>query len=72
MVALPSESLERLYEQETALGLRILRRILHAISSRLRFTRIRRVARRYGKHVQAIRALLDQVAESLPVTSPLH
>ncbi len=72
VVALPSSTLEQLYEQEPALGVRILRRILHAISSRLRFTRIRLVARRYGEQIQAIRAILDQAAESLPVTSPLH
>lgn len=72
VVALPSDSLERLFEQEPALGVRILRRLLQTISSRLRFTRIRLVARHYGKQVQAIRALLDQAAESLPVTSPLH
>ena len=37
VVALPSQTLEKLYEQEPELGVRILRRILHAISSRLRF-----------------------------------
>ena len=72
VVALPSDSLEQLYEQEPALGVQILRRILHAISSRLRSTRIRLVARRYGDQVEAIRTILDQAAESLPVTSPLH
>lgn len=72
VVALPSDSLERLCEQEPALGVRILQRVLQTISSRLRFTRVRLLARRYGTQLQAIRALLDQAAETLPVTSPLH
>jgi CRP-like cAMP-binding protein/1-acyl-sn-glycerol-3-phosphate acyltransferase len=72
VVALPGDSLEKLCDQEPEFGLRVLRRILQAISSRLRFTRVRLVARRYGEEVMAMRTLLDQAAESLPVTSPLH
>lgn len=72
VVALPGQTLEKLCEQEPAVGVRVLRGILHAISSRLRLSRIRLVARRYGEQVQAIRTLLDQAAETLPVTSPLH
>jgi CRP-like cAMP-binding protein/1-acyl-sn-glycerol-3-phosphate acyltransferase len=72
VVALPSQPLEKLCEQEPDFGLRIMRRVLHAISSRLRFTRVRLVARRYGEEAQAMRTILDQAAESLPVTSPLH
>jgi hypothetical protein len=71
-VALPSNTLEKLCEQEPTLGVQIMRRILHAIGSRLRFTRVRLVARRYGEHIQAMRTILDQAAESLPVTSPLY
>ena len=72
VVALPSDTLQRLCEQEPEIGVRIMRRVLHAISSRLRFNRVRLVARRYGEEVRAIRTLLDQAAESLPVSSPLH
>ena len=72
VVALPSDALERLCEQEPAFGIQVMRRVLQAISSRLRLTRVRLVARRYGEEVLAIRTLLDQAAESLPVTSPLH
>ncbi len=71
-VALPSDSLEKLCDQEPALGLQIMRRILQAIGSRLRFTRVRMVAQRYGAQIQAMRTIIDQAAESLPVTSPLH
>ncbi|MCP5298176.1 MAG: cyclic nucleotide-binding domain-containing protein [Chromatiaceae bacterium] len=72
VVAMPSNTLEHLCEQKPELGVQILRRVLRAISSRLRFTRIRMVARRYGEQVQAMRAILDQAAESLPVSSALH
>lgn len=72
VVALPSNALERFFEQEPAFGVRVMRRILQAIGSRLRFTRVRLVARRYGEEATAMRALLAQAAESLPVSSPLH
>lgn len=49
-----------------------MRRVLHAIGSRVRFTRVRMVAQRYGTQTQAMRTLLDQAAETLPVSSPLH
>jgi CRP-like cAMP-binding protein/1-acyl-sn-glycerol-3-phosphate acyltransferase len=72
VVALPSDTLERMYEQEPVFGVRVMRRVLQLISSRLRYTRVRLVARRYGEEVVAMRAILDQAAESLSVTSPLH
>jgi len=72
VVALPSDTLERIFDQEPVFGVQIMRHVLQAISSRLRFTRVRLVARRYGEEVMAMRTLLDQAAESLPVTSPLH
>lgn len=72
VVALPSNTLERLCAQEPAFGVSVMRRVLQAISSRLRFTRVRLVAQRYGQEVLAMRTILDQAAESLPVSSPLH
>lgn len=72
VVALPSNALEKLCEQEPALGVQIMRRILQAIGSRLRFTRVRMVAQRYGAQIQAMLTILDQAAESLPISSPLH
>jgi CRP-like cAMP-binding protein len=72
VVALPGDTLHQLCEQEPGFGVRIMRRVLQAISSRLRFTRVRLVARRYGEAAHAMRTILDQAAESLPVSSPLH
>lgn len=72
VVALPGDTLHKLCDQDPAVGVIIMRRVLRAISSRLRFTRVRLVARRYGEEVLAMRSILDQAAESLPVSSPLH
>jgi CRP-like cAMP-binding protein len=72
VAALPGDALHKLCDQDPAVGVIIMRRVLRAIASRLRFTRVRLVARRYGEEVLAMRSILDQAAESLPVTSPLH
>lgn len=72
VVALPGDTLQRLCDQEPQFGAMLLRRVLQTIGSRLRFTRVRLVARRYGEEARAIRALIDQSAESLPVTSALY
>ena len=53
-------------------GVQVMQRLLLVLGSRLRAARIRLVARRYEDEVVAVEALLDQVAERLPVTSPLH
>lgn len=71
-IALPGDALQKLCEQEPEFGVTIFRRVLQTIGSRLRFTRVRLVARRYGEEVQAIRAIIDQSAESLPVSSVLY
>ena len=72
VVAIPGETLQRLCEQQPQVGVRIMQRVLQIIRSRLRFTRVRLVAIRYDTEVKAMRVILDQAAETLPVTSPLH
>src|SRR3712207_2252818 len=49
-----------------------MRRVLWLIGNHLRMTRTRLVAARYGNVPQTVRALLDQNAATLSVTSPLH
>jgi hypothetical protein len=49
-----------------------MRRVLWLIGNHLRMTRTRLVAARYGSVPQTVRALLDQNAATLSVTSPLH
>ncbi|MGB5679072.1 MAG: cyclic nucleotide-binding domain-containing protein [Gammaproteobacteria bacterium] len=72
LVAIPGDTLLKLCEQKPQVGVRIMQRILQIIRSRLRFTRVRLVAIRYDTEVRAMRVILDQAAETLPVTSPLH
>lgn len=72
LVAIPADTLLKLCEQQPAFGIRIMQRVMQTIRSRLRFIRVRMVARRYHAEVKAMRVLLDQAAETLPVTSPLH
>lgn len=72
VVAIPGDTLQKLCEQQPQVGVRIMQRVLQIIRSRLRFTRVRLVASRYDTEVKAMRVLLDQAAEALPVTSPLH
>jgi len=71
-LAIPSDELEAYGEAEPAFGLALMHKVLWVIGNRLRSTRIRLVAKRYDKEALAVRALLDQSAESLHVTSPLH
>ena len=72
VVAIPGDTLQKLCEQHPQVGVRIMQRVLQIIRSRLRLTRVRLVASRYGTEVNAMRVMLDQAAETLPVTSPLH
>ncbi len=53
-------------------GVAFMRRVLVLLGNRIRTERIRLVAGRYEDEVIAIHAALDQSAEILPVTSPLH
>jgi CRP-like cAMP-binding protein/1-acyl-sn-glycerol-3-phosphate acyltransferase len=72
VLAFTGEALVNRCRERPEFGLAILRRILGVIGSRLRSTRIRLVARRFDQEISAIRALLEQGAESLHVTSPLY
>src|SRR3712207_3604312 len=49
-----------------------MRRVLWLIGNHLKMTRTRLVAARYGSVPQSVRALLDQNAATLSVTSPLR
>jgi CRP-like cAMP-binding protein/1-acyl-sn-glycerol-3-phosphate acyltransferase len=64
--------LERRAEENPQFGVELMRQILWVLGNRLREARIRLVASRYEKETLAIRALLDQSAAQLSVTSPLH
>ena len=72
LLAFDREWLEAHSEEEPEFGVRLMSQILWVIGNRLRETRIRLVASRYERETLAIRALLDQSASQLSVTSPLH
>ena len=72
LLAFDREWLEAHSEEEPEFGVRFMSQILWVIGNRLRETRIRLVASRYERETLAIRALLDQSASQLSVTSPLH
>lgn len=71
-VALSRSLLEAQAERHPAFSYALMRRILWALGRRLREARIRLVVRRFDREALAIRALLEQSAGELPVTSPLH
>jgi CRP-like cAMP-binding protein len=64
--------LERRAEENPEFGVGLMTQVLWVLGNRLREARIRLVASRYEKETLAIRALLDQSAAQLSVTSPLH
>jgi CRP-like cAMP-binding protein/1-acyl-sn-glycerol-3-phosphate acyltransferase len=64
--------LERRAEDMPEFGVKLITRILWVLGNRLREARIRLVASRYEEETLAIRALLEESASELSVTSPLH
>jgi CRP-like cAMP-binding protein/1-acyl-sn-glycerol-3-phosphate acyltransferase len=64
--------LERRAEERPKFGVELIARILWVLGNRLREARIRLVASRYEEEALAIRALLEESASELSVTSPLH
>ncbi len=64
--------LEAYAEHDPAFGLVLMSRVLRVVGRRLRETRVRLISRRYRQEILAIRALLEQNAADLHVTSPLH
>jgi CRP-like cAMP-binding protein len=72
MLVLERDVLEEYARERPDFGLAFMRRVLWLIGNHLRMTRTRLVAARYGNVPQTVRALLDQNAATLSVTSPLH
>jgi 1-acyl-sn-glycerol-3-phosphate acyltransferase/CRP-like cAMP-binding protein len=72
MLVLERDILEEYAKRRPDFGLAFMRRVLWLIGNHLRMTRARLVAARYGNVPQTVRALLDQNAATLSVTSPLH
>ncbi len=71
LLVLERRALDALSERNAVFGIELLKRVLWMLGNRLRVLRVRLIASRYDREVVAVRALLDQNAELLPVTSPL-
>jgi CRP-like cAMP-binding protein len=72
MLVLSKDLFEEYAKEQPDFGLAFMRRVLWLIGNHLRMTRTRLVATRYGNVPQTVRALLEQNATALSVTSPLH
>ncbi|HEX2108967.1 MAG TPA: 1-acyl-sn-glycerol-3-phosphate acyltransferase [Rubrobacteraceae bacterium] len=72
MLVLDRELIEEYAKERPDFGLAFMRRVLWLIGNHLKMTRTRLVAARYGSVPQTVRALLDQNAATLSVTSPLR
>lgn len=72
MAVLDRDLFEEYAKQRPDFGIQFMRRVLWLIGNHLRMTRTRLVAARYGNVPQTVRALLDQNAVDLSVTSSLH
>jgi CRP-like cAMP-binding protein/1-acyl-sn-glycerol-3-phosphate acyltransferase len=72
MLVLSRDLFEEYMKKRPGFGLVFMRRVLWLIGNHLRMTRTRLVATRYGSVPQTVRALLEQNATALSVTSPLH
>ncbi|MCU7845603.1 MAG: cyclic nucleotide-binding domain-containing protein [Candidatus Thiodiazotropha sp. (ex Monitilora ramsayi)] len=68
----PGESLKTLCTEDPVLGRELMERIIWLIGNRLRVARTQMIAKRYQKETLAVCALLEQNADVLHVTSPLH
>jgi CRP-like cAMP-binding protein len=72
MFSLAAVDFDRFAAEDPQLGVAMIRKILWLLGNRLRALRTRLVAHRYDEELIAVKALLDQSAESLPVSSALH
>ena len=72
MLVLDRQLVEEYAKERPDFGLAFMRRVLWLIGNHLRMTRTRLVAARYGNVPQTVRAVLDQNAATLSVTSPLR
>lgn len=72
LAAFPRTWLTERSDADPRFGVLLMQRALWVLGNRLREIRVRLVARRYEAEIVAIRALLAQSHDQLPVSSPLH
>jgi CRP-like cAMP-binding protein len=72
LLALARGALEDYAGQHPEFGVALMRAIIGLIGDRVRAIRLRLIARRYDDDVRAIRQLLSDSDDVLPLSSPLH
>jgi CRP-like cAMP-binding protein/1-acyl-sn-glycerol-3-phosphate acyltransferase len=72
MLVLPRDDLDRYARKNPRFGVALMRGVIGLIGDRVQATRLRLIARRYDDEVAAIRQLVHDSGDTLPLSSPLH
>ncbi|MEL0586710.1 MAG: cyclic nucleotide-binding domain-containing protein [Candidatus Thiodiazotropha sp. (ex. Lucinoma kazani)] len=67
-----ADELAELCQQDPQFAVQLMERVIWLIGNRLRMARTQLIAKRYQKETLAVSALLEQNADTLHVTSPMH
>jgi CRP-like cAMP-binding protein len=72
LLVLPRDELERYASKKPRFGVALMRGVIGLIGDRTQTTRLRLIARRYDDEATAIRHLVHDNDDALPLSSPLH
>src|SRR3954469_2114301 len=72
LLVLPREDLERYARENPRFGVALMRGVIGLIGDRIQTIRLRLIARRYDDEATAIRHLIHDNDDTLPLSSPLH
>jgi CRP-like cAMP-binding protein len=72
LLVLPRDHLERFARDNPRFGVALMRGVIGLIGDRIQTTRLRLIARRYDDEATAIRHLVHDNDDTLPLSSPLH
>jgi CRP-like cAMP-binding protein len=72
LLMLPREDLERYAREDPRFGVALMRQVIGLIGDRIQAARLRLIARRYDDEATAIRHLIHDSDDTLPLSSPLH
>ena len=72
LLELPRDELERYARENPPFGVALMRGAIGLIGDRIWATRLRLISRRYDDEVTAIRQLVHDSDDTLPLASPLH
>jgi CRP-like cAMP-binding protein/1-acyl-sn-glycerol-3-phosphate acyltransferase len=72
VLVLARDDLARYARENPPFGVALMRGVIGLVGDRIRATRLRLIARRYDDEVTAIRQLVHDSGDALPLSSPLH